>query len=242
MKNNATTKTKKDTKNTGKVPSKKAVVSKPKNQNKGTKVKLAKTTTSKCTGTKTQNTPKSSKNTPKKARERVTVSNYQRLAMRTCLPQCKCWEYAIPELVSEWHEALSKIEGTRAKIVRMDANSMPSKSLQEWFDGKRNEIKEELGDIFWSLALVCELKKESFADAFRNTKPTDVDGLQIPFWFFPEGSVDDLLFASVKAQICALKRICGCLMIKASDCLEANIRKLAKRQAEGKIQGDGDKR
>ena len=184
---------------------------------------------------------KTAKNTPKKARERVTVSNYQRLAMRTCLPQCKCWEYAIPELVSEWHEALSKIEGTRAKIVRMDANPMPSKS-QEWLDGKRNEIKEELGDIFWSLALVCEFRKESFADAFRNTKPTDVDGLQIPFWFFPEGSVDDLLFAPVKTQICALKRICQCLMIKASDCLEANIRKLSKRQAENKIQGDGDKR
>ena len=196
----------------------------------------------KATKTSREKPSTTAKNTPKKARERVTVSNYQKLAMRTCLPQCKCWEYAIPELVSEWHEALSKIEGTRAKVVRMDANSMPSKSLQEWLDGKRNEIKEELGDIFWSLALVCELKKESFADAFRNTKPTDVDGLQIPFWFFPEGSVDDLLFAPVKTQISALKRICGCLMIKASDCLEANIRKLAKRQAEGKIQGDGDKR
>lgn len=204
---------------------------------KGGTSKLKKTT--KATKGKSSTT---AKNTPKKARERVKVSNYQKLAMRTCLPQCKCWEYAIPELVSEWHEALSKIEGTRAKVVRMDANSMPSKSLQEWLDGKRNEIKEELGDIFWSLALVCELKKESFADAFRNTKPTDVDGLQIPFWFFPEGSVDDLLFAPVKTQISALKRICGCLMIKASDCLEANIRKLAKRQAEGKIQGDGDER
>lgn len=196
----------------------------------------------KATKTSREKPSTTAKNTPKKARERVTVSNYQRLAMRTCLPQCKCWEYAIPELTSEWHEALSKIEGTRAKIVRMDANSMPSKSLQEWLDGKRNEIKEELGDIFWSLALVCELKKESFADAFRNTKPTDVDGLQIPFWFVAEGSVDDLLFAPVKTQICALKRICQCLTIKASDCLEANIRKLSKRQAEGKIQGDGDKR
>ena len=226
MEKNATVKTKRKSKAQGKLLCKKAVTPKLK----------------KITKTSKGNPSKTAKNTPKKARERVTVSNYQRLAMRTCLPQCRCWEYAIPELLSEWHEALSKIEGTRAKIVRMDANSMPSKSLQEWGDGKRNEIKEELGDIFWSLALVCELKKESFADAFRNTKPTDVDGLQIPFWFFPEGSVDDLLFAPVKTQICALKRICQCLTIKASDCLEANIRKLAKRQAEGKIQGDGDKR
>lgn len=203
---------------------------------KGGTSKLKKTT--KATKGKPSTT---AKNTPKKARERVTVSNYRRLAMGTCLPQCKCWEYAIPELISEWHEALAKIEGTRAKIVRMDANSTPSNSLQEWLDGKRNEIKEELGDIFWSLALVCELKKESFADAFRNVNPTRVDGLQIPFWFFPERDGNEL-FADVSTQISALKRICRCLMIKASDCLEANIRKLAKRQAEGKIQGDGDER
>ena len=242
MKKNATTKAnKKDTKNTGKVPAKKVVAPKPPKATKATKTKPSAATASKRTGTKLQNAPKTSKSTPKKARERVTVSNYQRLAMKTCLPQCKCWEYAIPELVSEWHEALAKIEGTRAKAVRMDANSMPSKSLQEWIDGKRNEIKEELGDIFWSLALVCELKKESFADAFRNTKPTVVSGLQIPFWFFPERDGNEL-FADIRAQISALKRICQCLMIKASDCLEANIRKLAKRKAEGKIQGDGDER
>lgn len=203
---------------------------------KGGTSKLKKTT--KATKGKPSTT---SKNTPKKARERVTVSNYQRLAMGTCLPQCKCWEYAIPELLSEWHEALAKIEGVRAKAVRMDVDSTSSKSLKEWRDGKRNEIKEELGDIFWSLALVCELKKESFADAFRNVNPTRVDGLQIPFWFFPERDGNEL-FADVSTQISTLKRICRCLMIKASDCLEANIRKLAKRQAEGKIQGDGDER
>lgn len=241
MKKNATTKTKKDTKYTGKTPTKKVVAPKPQKATKATKAKLSATTASKCTGTKSQITPKTSKNAPKKSRERVTVSNYQKLAMATCLPQCKCWEYAIPELVSEWHEALAKIEGTRAKIVRMDENSMSSKSHQEWLDSKRNEIKEELGDIFWSLALVCELKKESFSDTFRNTNPTRVDGFRLPFWFFPERDGNEL-FVDVSTQICALKRICRCLMIKASDCLEANIRKLAKRQAEGKIQGDGDER
>lgn len=203
---------------------------------KGGTSKLKKTT--KATKGKSSIT---AKNTPKKAQERITVSNYQKLAMRTCLPQCKCWEYAIPELLSEWHEALAKIEGVRAKAVRMDVDSTSSKSLKEWRDGKRNEIKEELGDIFWSLALVCELKKESFSDTFRNTNPTRVDGFRLPFWFFPERDGKEL-FVDVSTQISTLKRICRCLMIKASDCLEANIRKLAKRQAEGKIQGDGDER
>jgi hypothetical protein len=199
---------------------------------KGGTSKLKKTT--KATKGKLSTT---AKNTPKKARERVTVSNYQKLAMGTCLPQCKCWEYAIPELFSEWHEALAKIEGGRAKLVRLDGKS----NGKDWFSKRKQEIKEELGDIFWSLALVCELKKESFSDTFRNTNPTRVDGFRLPFWFFPERDGNEL-FVDVSTQISTLKRICRCLMIKASDCLEANIRKLAKRQAEGKIQGDGDER
>ena len=123
MKKNATIKTKKNTKNTGKLPNKKALNPKLKKTIKATKLKISITPATKRTGTKTQNASKTPKNTPKKARERVTVSNYQRLAMRTCLPQCKCWEYAIPELASEWHEALAKIEGTRAKLVRLDGNA-----------------------------------------------------------------------------------------------------------------------
>lgn len=225
MKKNATTKIKKGTKSTGKLLCKKLATPKLK----------------KTTKTSKGNASKTAKNTPKKARERVTVSNYQKLAMRTCLPQCKCWEYAISELASEWHEALAKIEGTRAKAVRMDSNSINSKSAKEWLFTKRDEIKEELGDIFWSLALVCELNGESFEKAFRSTSPTRVDGLGVPFWFFPERDANNL-FAPVEAQISGLKKICQCLAIKASDCLVANIRKLSKRQAENKIQGDGDKR
>ena len=221
MKKNATTKTKKNTKSMGKLPCKKAVATKLKNTTKATKGKPSTI----------------AKNTAKKARERVTVSNYQKLAMRTCLPQCKCWEYAIPELASEWHEALAKIEGTRAKLVRLDGNA----SVKEWHSKKIQEIKEELGDIFWSLALVCELNGESFEKSFKHAFPARADGCQIPFWFFPERDGNELL-APVEAQISGLKKICQCLAIKASDCLVANIRKLSKRQAENKIQGDGDKR
>ena len=222
MKKNATVKIKKEIKNTGK----KAVASKPQKATKATKGKPSTT----------------AKNTPKKARERVTVSNYQRLAMRTCLPQCKCWEYAIPELLSEWHEALAKIEGVRAKAVRMDANSAPSNSLQEWLDGKRNEIKEELGDIFWSLALVCELQKQSFEKIFKATPMSNSDGFSVSFAFDKDDYFNYVSDKFVSKHIEHLKRLCYCMRIKASDCLEANIRKLAKRQAEGKIQGDGDER
>lgn len=222
MKKNATRKIKKDTKNTSKAPSKKVVVSKPQKATKATKGKPSTT----------------AKNTPKKAWERVTVSNYQKLAMRTCLPQCKCWEYAIPELLSEWHEALAKIEGVRAKFVRLDGKS----NDKDWFSKRKQDIKEELGDIFWSLALICELQKQSFEKIFKATPMSNSGDFSVSFAFDKDDYFNYVSDKSVSKHIEHLKRLCYCMRIKASDCLEANIRKLAKRQAENKIQGDGDKR
>lgn len=222
MKKNATTKTKKNTKNTGKLPCKKAVDPKLKKTTKATK----------------GSTSKTAKNTPKKARERVTVSNYQKLAMRTCLPQCKCLEYAIPELLSEWHEALAKIEGTRAKFVRLDGKS----NNKEWLSKRKQEIKGELGDIFWSLALICELQKQSFEKIFKSIPATEADGFSISFWYVADDVYTTTSNEIVSKHMGYIKRICQCMGIKASACLEANIRKLSKRQAENKIQGDGDKR
>ena len=222
MKKNATTKTKKNTKNTGKLPCKKAVDPKLKKTTKATK----------------GNTSKTAKNTPKKARERVTVSNYQKLAMRTCLPQCKCWEYAIPELLSEWHEALAKIEGGRAKFVRLDGKS----NNKEWLSKRKQEIKGELGDVFWSLALICELKKQSFEDIFRTTPAAESDGFSLSFLYVADDHYATISSEFIASHIKYLKCLCQCMGIKASDCLRANIAKLSKRQAENKIQGDGDKR
>lgn len=222
MKKNATVNTKKNTKSTGKLPYKKAATIKPQKTTKASK----------------RNASTTSKNTPKKARKRVKVSNYQKLAMRTCLPQCKCREYAIPELASEWHEALAKIEGTRAKLVRLDGNA----SVKEWHSKKIQEIKEELGDIFWSLALFCELQKQNFEDIFRTTPASESDGFTLPFWYVADDHYATNSSEFIASHMKYLKRLCRCMGIKASDCLEANIRKLSKRQAENKIQGDGDKR
>lgn len=180
------------------------------------------------------NTLQSLKMPLKKARERVTVSNYQRLAMRTCLPQCKCLEYAFPELASEWHEAFSKIEGMRAKLVRLDGDA----NLAEWKANKLKEIRDELGDVFWTIALLCELKGSRFEFIFKNISCSKDDGVEV---FFAYDRCWDGEF-EINPQIAALKRICKELGIKPIDCLRANIAKLSKRQSENKIQGDGDKR
>lgn len=177
------------------------------------------------------------KNAPKRKRETVTVDNYQRLAMRTCLPQCKSMKYARPELWSEWHEAFAKIEGMRAKEVRLDGKS----NIKEWKAQKLREIRDELGDVFWTVALVCELKKESFASIFKKTRATEEDGVCIVFIFQEYGIGLELDF-EISRQIATLKKLCYSLGIKPSDCMRANIAKLAKRQAQGKLRGDGDNR
>lgn len=177
---------------------------------------------------------KSSKNAHKKARETVTVSNYQKLAMRTCLPQCKCLEYAIPEICSEWHEAFAKIEGMRAKLVRLDGDA----NLAEWKANKLKEIRDELGDVFWTVALLCELKGARFEFVFKNVSCSKDDGALFSFAFNKDSDEE----FEIKPQIAVLKRICKELGIKPTDCLRANIAKLAKRQAENKLKGDGDKR
>ena len=43
----------------------------------------------------------------------VTVKNYQELAMRTCLPSAKNWEYCYCLIASEIGEALSRETETR---------------------------------------------------------------------------------------------------------------------------------
>lgn len=197
-----------------------------------------KNATNKNTGClKTKNAPKNAKTATKKTRERVTVSNYQRLAMRTCLPECKSMKYAIPELWSEWHEAFAKIEGMRAKEVRLDGKS----NIKEWKAQKLREIGDELGDVFWTVALICELRKESFASIFKKTRATEKDVTNIIFMFQECGIGFELDF-EISRQIAVLKKLCYCLGIKPSDCMRANIAKLAKRQAQGKLRGDGDNR
>lgn len=197
-----------------------------------------KNATNKNTGClKTKNAQKNAKTVPNKTRERVTVSNYQRLAMRTCLPECKSMKYATPELWSEWHEAFAKIEGMRAKEVRLDGKS----NIKEWKAQKLREIRDELGDVFWTVALVCELKKESFASIFKKTRATEEDGVRIVFMFQECGIGFELDF-EISRQIAVLKKLCYCLGIKPSDCMRANIAKLSKRQAQGKLRGDGDNR
>jgi hypothetical protein len=145
---------------------------------------------------------------------KITIDNYQLLAMRTCLPSCRNKEYAYYGYISEWHEYRSKVYGYFAKKIRGDSEE---KLLQV-----REQIKGELGDCFWFIALKCELEGIDFAEIFRlKTAITNSD------------------IAEEKLKITSA--CLGCKM-DVLDVLQYNIDKLASRAERGVIKGNGDER
>ena len=79
--------------------------------------------------------------------EEVTIKNYQELAMRTCLPSAKNWEYCYCLIASEIGEAFGKW-GKKFRDGEFD----------------KDKLTDELGDVFWGLALACELGGYSFEE------------------------------------------------------------------------------
>lgn len=172
------------------------------------------------------------KSTNKKI-ESVKISNYQALAMRTCLKSAKNMMYAKSNLVAELAELVAKVEGYRAKQIRD----------RRYFDAEKSrmEIRDEIGDCFWQLALLCELKMNKFEKFFKDSKSNMSSGITINSYIDWDWNCDIPDFGEL-GLFSYLKGICKVYRLKPSDCLRANIRKLASRQLRGKIKGNGDNR
>lgn len=169
-------------------------------------------------------------------REVITVGNYQKAAMRTCLKTCKNAQYWGYGLMSETHELLGKVEGFYAKKIRGDEISKE----------KIDAIKEELGDCFWFIALGCALttgkNKTTFEKVFNSAKPSTLDRMVICHVFDQSKISFMVAEKALVGWTSVMKSICAEFKIKPSDCLRANISKLSKRKLEGKIKGEGDDR
>lgn len=157
--------------------------------------------------------------------EEVTVKNYQELAMRTCLPSAKNWEYCYCLIASEIGEAFGK---------------WGKKFRDGSFD--KDKLADELGDVFWGVALACELGGYSFEELWRieGDKPY----LEVMFLtpnFFADGNWSlekkevwkHLAYAKTFAEECGIDPL---------DCLKRNIAKLAGRKERGTLGGNGDER
>ena len=192
----------------------------------------------------------------KKVETPITIENYQKLAMRTCLPACKCWAYAFPQFLSELSEFFAKHWGLYAKTIRGDLNK--TEDDHELYLQRVKEIRKEVGDIAWSLALFCELTNTKFHKCLKKAK--DKGATKHPFGDEFDFSVSEFVYINKctyskewvleeEWQIPILERafmyfleICKHYQFKVSDVLRDNILKLASRQKRGVIMGNGDNR
>lgn len=156
---------------------------------------------------------------------KVTIENYQRLAMKTCLPSAKNWEYCYTLIASEVGEAFGKW-GKKFRDGEFD----------------KEKLADELGDVFWGLALACELGGHSFEELWGKEEVYDSVELWVccPIKFAALTmifSYDELWnifsFAKTFAQECGIDPL---------ECLRRNIAKLAGRKERGTLGGNGDER
>lgn len=88
----------------------------------------------------------------------MTLEEYQRQAMKTCLPTCNNFSYMFLNLVGEVGELASKV----AKAIRKDEATIVSGDLRQpstrHIDDDLNEAMQlEAGDVLWQLSGLCSV-------------------------------------------------------------------------------------
>ena len=144
--------------------------------------------------------------------EKITIENYQKHVMRTCLPSEKNWDYATFRLDAGYFKLLAKLYDYEAKKIRDGVDFNKAKYL--------DQIKDEIGYNFWFIALNCELREVQFAEIFNWTGKF-VYKEDYAYW---------------------LSKVCEQFNFDINEILQRNIEKLASRAERGVLKGSGDER
>ena len=92
----------------------------------------------------------------------MTINEYQKKAMSTCMPSCENFAYMMLNLVGEVGEFASKV----AKAIRKETGIMDNANFyyllhQDLGEPTSTELyadlKAEAGDILWQLSGLCEV-------------------------------------------------------------------------------------
>ena len=102
------------------------------------------------------------------SKKELTLNEYQKKAMRTCLPTSENFSYMFLNLVGEVGEFASNV----AKHIRkghysiMDSNIANGNNIDDLQDcmGALNELKKEAGDVLWQLSGLCSVMNWSLED------------------------------------------------------------------------------
>lgn len=98
----------------------------------------------------------------------LTLNEYQKKAMTTCMPSSENFSYMFLNLVGEVGEFASKV----AKHIRkghysiMDSNIANGSNIDDLTEPEvaLDELKKEAGDILWQLAGVCTIMNWNLED------------------------------------------------------------------------------
>jgi len=106
----------------------------------------------------------------------LTLNEYQKQAMTTCMESSNNFSYMMLNLVGEVGEFASKVaKGIRkghicigedvSYGVHAEANELTSRSIDQQFDPEfEDELKKEAGDILWQLSGLCSVMGWSLDD------------------------------------------------------------------------------
>lgn len=90
----------------------------------------------------------------------LTLNEYQKRAMTTCMPSCDNFAYMMLNLMGEVGEFASKIAKQirkgRVGIGGSRNHLIPDILIEEWL-AEVEELKKEAGDILWQLSGLCEV-------------------------------------------------------------------------------------
>lgn len=164
-------------------------------------------------------------------KEKVTIENYQELAMRTCLPTSMNSGYATQNFLAEYFELLAKIKSMYAKEIRDGEDFNADKYL--------DKIKDELGDCYWQLALCCQLKGLKFAEEFNGESIYPSTDCRIDL---KRVKNFDICRQWIFRQFGYINYISDYFNFDINDILQRNIDKLASRKERGVLKGSGDDR
>ncbi len=101
-------------------------------------------------------------------KKELTLNEYQKKAMTTCMPTSNNWSYMFLNLVGEVGEFASKV----AKHIRkghydiMCSNIANGKNIDDLQEPEKaiDELKREAGDVLWQLSGLCSVMGWSLED------------------------------------------------------------------------------
>ena len=104
------------------------------------------------------------------------------------------------------------------------------------------KLADELGDVFWGIALACELGGYSFKGLWKVYD--EYDSIKLHYYLpkiFMKGNVE-MSEKNIQCIISFIKTFAKQCRISPLECLKRNIAKLADRKTRGVIKGNGDER